>query len=483
MQFIEVLSDRQAAEAVRARIDWKYLLCLELDDPGFDFSVLCEFRARLLEGGVEQRLLDKLLELLREQKLVKARGKQRTDSTHVLATIRSLNRLERVGETLRAALNALASVVPEWVRNNIPTEWVERYGRRVEDYRLPESEQQSTEYAERVGADGHKLLDAIYADESGKWMRKIPAIETLRMVWLYNFQIVDGVVRFRDKDNTPPSTLNIASPYDPQARYGRKRSTTWVGYKVHITETCDEEMPEIITNVHTQEALTGDNDALPDIHKSLEVVNLLPEKHLVDGGYVEAKRLVESKTEYGIDLFGPTPGNRFWQARQDNGFDISYFKIDWEHQIAICLEGKISSNWTPQQNSRGNQVVHIGFAKSDCSVCMSLSQCTKATLPRRYINVKPRPLYETLQDARIREQTEEFKQEYKMRSGIEATISQGVRAFGLRSARYIGIAKTHLQHLAIAAAVNLERLSDWFSGHTEKKKPSAFVRVMQPLVA
>src|SRR4051794_34409382 len=112
LQFRENLPDRQAAEAVRARIDWKYLLGLELDDPGFDHSVLCEFRARLLEGGAEERLLHRLLEVCQARGLLKARGRQRTDSTRVLASIRALNRLELVGETLRAALNELATVAP-----------------------------------------------------------------------------------------------------------------------------------------------------------------------------------------------------------------------------------------------------------------------------------------------------------------------------------------------------------------------------------
>ena len=138
LQFRENLSDRQAADAVRARIDWKYLLGLELTDHGFDFSVLSEFRTRLLAGGAEEILLEKLLELCRNLKMVKARGKQRTDATHVLASIRVLNRLELVGETLRAALNELATVAPVWLQSRVPAEWFRRYGRRIEEGHLPE---------------------------------------------------------------------------------------------------------------------------------------------------------------------------------------------------------------------------------------------------------------------------------------------------------------------------------------------------------
>jgi transposase len=159
LQFREDLPDRRAAEAVRARIDWKYLLGLELADPGFDASVLCEFRARLLQGAAEERLLGRLLARCRELGLLKARGRQRTDATHVLAAIRALNRLELLGETLRAALNELAAVAPDWLRGTAPDAWYERYARRVEDDRLPRAAGAREAYARTVGEDGFALLD------------------------------------------------------------------------------------------------------------------------------------------------------------------------------------------------------------------------------------------------------------------------------------------------------------------------------------
>ena len=126
-QFVEGLSDRQAADAVRGRIDWKYALCLPLEDPGFDASVLVEFRSRLIARGAETLLFEALLTVLKEEQLVKPRSRQRTDSTHVLAAIHVLNRLELVGETLRHALNTLATVAPEWLRTWAPSEWFDRY--------------------------------------------------------------------------------------------------------------------------------------------------------------------------------------------------------------------------------------------------------------------------------------------------------------------------------------------------------------------
>ena len=485
LQFLEGLSDRAAADAVRGRIDWKYLLCLELDDPGFDYSILCEFRARLLDNeAAESRLFYKIVSVLKDHKLLKARTRQRTDATHVLAAVRDLGRLEKVIETLRAALNTLATAYPDWVRANIPPEWVDRYWRNSEWNRLPIKDEKIQELADAIGRDGHALLDAIWSDQSLEWMRSLPAVETLRRVWVQSFMTGESGVRWRQPDNTPPSSLRINSPYDPDARYGYKRNriTGWVGYKVHLTETCDEEGPNIITNVHTEPATTTDNNALPKIHKTLSEAELLPDRHLVDAGYVEAQQFVDSQREYGIELLGPPQGNGRWQHDQGTGFDIGHFQINWEQEQVTCPMGKLNSSWKPRVDGRGNDVIHVAFLKSDCAQCTSLSQCTKSNVPRRTLNIKPRELHEALQNARRRLNTQDFKAEYKKRSGIEGTLSQGVRAFGLRRSRYVGMAKTRLQHLATAAAINLARAAAWLEGHTlEKTRCSAFARVMRAL--
>src|SRR6185437_3226969 len=181
-QFLEHLSDRQAADAVRARIDWKYALGLELTDPGFHFSVLGEFRARLVAGGAEHLLLDTMLERFKARGLVKARGKQRTDSTHVLAAVRDLSFLERVAETLRAALDDVAAVVPDWLRAVAQPVWFERYGRRVEDYRLPKSREEREALALEVGADGFLLLDTLDRPDAPGAAREVVMVKTLRDV-------------------------------------------------------------------------------------------------------------------------------------------------------------------------------------------------------------------------------------------------------------------------------------------------------------
>src|SRR5215510_7255191 len=223
MQFAENLTDRQAADAVRGRIDWKYALGLELTDAGFDFSVLSEFRTRLLAGAAEERFLTQMLDRFVERGLLTARGTQRTDSTHIVAAVRELNRLEIVGETLHHTLNVLAQVDPNWVRGQVTAEWFLRYGQRFSDYRLPKGKLDRQQLAETIGQDGLHLLTQIYSDAAPAHLRTLPAVETLRQVWVQQYYQENGVVHWRDAKNFPPSSLMIASLYDLDSRYSAKR--------------------------------------------------------------------------------------------------------------------------------------------------------------------------------------------------------------------------------------------------------------------
>ena len=204
-QFLEQLSDRQAADAVRGRIDWKYALGLELTDPGFHFSVLTEFRARLVAGGAEHLLLDTMLERFKARGLVKARGKQRTDSTHVLAAVRDLHLLELTAETLRATLDDLAAVVPDWLRSVAQPAWFERYTRRAEEYRLPKGREKREALALEIGTDGFLLLDALDAQDAPATARAVPMVRTLRDVWRVHYARDDGQLRWRPAAELPPS--------------------------------------------------------------------------------------------------------------------------------------------------------------------------------------------------------------------------------------------------------------------------------------
>ena len=168
-----------------------------------------------------------------------------------------------------------------------------------------------------------------------------------------------------------PAAQQIHSPYDPDARYGKKRSTTWVGYKVHLTETCEPDAPHLITQVETTPATTADVALTQPIHDALQPKGLLPAQHVVDAGYVDAELLVASQRDYGVDLLGPTPANAHWQARETSGFDISRFVLDWQAQQAICPEGRASQQWTPSHDQHTNDVIKVRFAAADCRVCPS----------------------------------------------------------------------------------------------------------------
>lgn len=475
-QFAEGLSDRQAAEAVRARVDWKYALGLELTDSGFDFSVLSEFRDRLLAGQAEALLLDRLLDRCRDLGLVKERQRQRTDATHVLAAVRALNRLELVGETLRATLNALAVVAPDWLRDRVlpaHPDWRERYDHRFESSRWPQAPAAQAALADQIGADGAQLFTALYGPDAPPWLREVPAVEVLRQVWLQQFHAPEPPpsgsaaaprVRLRAPEETPPGAQRIVSPYDPEARWSQKRQTTWTGYKVHLTETCEPALPELLTQVETTAASTPDGEALVPIQHGLATKKLLPGEQVVDAGYVDATALVASQATHGITLLGPAARDTTWQGRAGQGFALADFGVDWAQQTVTCPQGRTSVGWSPSHDSYGNAVIHVRFAPTDCQGCPARTQCTRGATRPRALKLRPQAEHEALAAARQRQVTPAFRQDYAIRAGMEGTLSQGVRAFGLRRSRYLGLAKTHLQHLAITAAINLARLDAWWQG-------------------
>lgn len=478
MQYAEGLSDRQAADAVRSRIDWKYALGLELTDPGFDSTVLCEFRARLVKGNVEQLILDELLKLCKERKWLKARGKQRTDSTHVLASIRALNRLQCAQETMRAALNSLAVIAPQWLREHSHPKWVDTYGPRADDYKLPPGKERRLSQALKVGTDGYALMAAVFSENAPEWLRRVPAVETLRRVWVQQYYVQDDTITWRtEKEGVPPSRQFISSPYDLDAHLAKKRTTQWVGYKVHLTESCEEDQPHLITHVETTSGPIADGDMTPDIHQSLSDKDLLPNQHLVDTGYLDAKLLAEAKQQYNIDLFGPTRPDYKWQARAGKGFEASKFDIDWEREMVTCPEGRKSISWTPAKDKYSNEVIKIKFSMRDCKSCPSRVNCTRAA--RRTVTVRRRDHHLALLAARAREKSEGYASEYAKRAGIEGTISQGVRSMELRRARYVGLAKTRLEHVFIGVALNLVRIGNWLMGvPLAKTRQSSFVKLM-----
>ena len=491
LQFRESLSDRQAAEAVRARIDWKYLLGLDLTDCGFDFSVLSEFRARLLDGSTPARLLDRLLACCQAQGLLKARGRQRADSTHVLAAIRTLNRLELVSETMRAVLNELARVAPDWLQGVAPSGWYERYGRRIEDSRLPKEVTKRNAYAQSVGVDGFALLDALDDDQAPAGLRDLPLVDTLRRTWQRHYErrapetigADQPLVRFKADRELPKAAEGLESPYDVEARYRHKRDTQWTGYMVHVTETCGSGDPHLLTHVHTTSAAVHEAKCTDDIEQALADKALAPQDLFVDSAYVSAELLVKSREVHGIALRGPTRPNLSWQKRTAGAYGLEHFVIDWERRQVRCPQGKTSVTWSTS-NATGRPLIQARFSRRDCGACASRELCTRAKAPiARMLHFSPQRPYEALRAAQAWYASEEGRRQYACRAGIEGTISQGVRAFGMRRSRYRGLGKTHLQNLAIASAINLDRLVAWFDGRPRALTRTSRLTMLAPSCA
>jgi transposase len=464
LQFAEGLSDRQAADTVRGRIDWKYALGLELTDTGFDASVLSEFRARLVAGDGAEQLLSSMLDRLRERGLVGRGGRQRTDATHVLAAVRELNRLELVTETLRAALEALAAAAPTWLGGFLPDEWYQRYGQRARDWRLPKAEAAREALAVTVGSDGFALLEAVYAAEAPGWLREVPAVQTLRLLWIQQYYRDRQGLRWRGKSELPPGALAIGSPYDPEARYGIKRGVGWRGYKAHFTETCEPDRPHLIVHVATTTAATGDVETITARHADLATADLLPVEHLVDAGYVSVDHVLAARAEHGIELVGPLPPDSGWQARDKHGFDLTRFQIDWENQQVTCPNGHTSRNWRQVSSRHGLPIIQVSFRAPDCTPCPDRARCTRSPVLARHLTFRPQLQYETQRRIRAEQATPAWRERYAHRAGIEGTIAQATRRADLHQARYRGRAKTHLQHVLTALALNLVRVDAWLSG-------------------
>lgn len=272
-----------------------------------------------------------------------------------------------------------------------------------------------------------------------------------------------------------PAPLLISSPSDPEARYGKKRETEWTGYKGHVTETCDDETPNLITEVTTTPATPSDCAVLPTIQANLATRQMTPREPLVEAGYVTSDHLLTSRADHGIDLIGPVADDQSWQGQAANGFAAAQFVIDWDAQRAICPPGQQSVVWMERPDRHGHATVRIAFSKPVCGACASRADCTRAATAPRAWRIRERDHYPALQTARARQQTDTFKTGYARRAGLEGTMAQGTRRGDLRRSRYIGLVKTRLMHLLLAAAINLTRVAAWLAETPRARtRPSAF---------
>lgn len=394
LQFLLGLSDRQAAEAVRCRIDFKYAMAMELDDPGFHHSVLADFRDRLAEGDRADRLLDLALARLKGAGLVRERTAQRTDSTHVLAAVRDLTRLELITEAVRAALEEVAGTFPHLLDELVDEDWGRRYSRVV---RLGKNPTKPKTRILATGNDAVRLLEHLY--RHGVDRTSGPRIQALRQIMVQNYhRDAVGHLRWRTAETEggpglPPSSRAVVSPYDTSARYARHgHIISWKGFSAHLTETCAPDGPNVITDVATTAATTHDSKVLPGIHTRLSRRGLLPAEHLVDAGYTSLPHLEQATREHQVTVSGPLRSNPTRQRRRNEGFARDDFHIDYDRQQVTCPQGQVSQGWHgpyPTSSPTAAPLIVARFAKSQCRPCPVRSRCTSTVDSARTVGFPP----------------------------------------------------------------------------------------------
>jgi hypothetical protein len=286
----------------------------------------------------------------------------------------------------------------------------------------------------------------------------------LRAVWIQQYYRDRQGLRWRGKGELPPAALAIDSPYDTDARYGIKRGWAGAATRPTCSETCEPDQPHLIVHVATTVATTADVDTMPARHAELATIGLLPDEHLVDAGYVSVDGMLAARADHAVELVGPLPPDAGWQARDEGGFDLARFHIDWDQRQVTCPNGKTAHNWRQGTSRHGLPVVQVTFRASDCTPCRDRARCTRAPDNPRHLTFRPRLQYETQRRLRAEQATPAWRDRYAHRSGIEGTIAQASHRSDLHQARYRGLPKTHLQHVLTALALNLVRVDAWLTG-------------------
>jgi len=379
---------------------------------------------------------------------------------------------------MRHALNVLSEVAPQWLLEHMDPAWAERYEKRFSDFRLPKEEKKRAELAETIGSDGRRLFEQVCAESRLPWLRELEAIETLRRVWMQHYHASEQGTPWRADGELPPSAVLITSPYDVEARYSRKKSTAWTGYKVHFTETCEADAPHLIVEVTPTSATMADGDIVDELHAHLDEQQMLPDQHLMDMGYVDAEMLAESQSRYQVDLVGPVMPDTSWASKEAGRFDHSQFRIDWQAHQVICPAGQTSRDWGHIPDRHGKPSLRVRFPLRLCRSCPLHAQCTP--IAAKVLILRPdEASYNALKLARSRQETPEFRKLYAKRAGVEGTVAQAVRTCEMRRARYLGSKKLRLQAFFTATAMNVLRAVQWLTGQRPTSTPvSRFAKLV-----
>ena len=451
LQFMEKVADRGASDHVVYHLGWKYALDLELSYEGFHPTVLVYFRDRLEERKAERVIFDAVVELLVELGLVKRKGKQRLDSTHVLGYVKEMSRLECAVETLRLALEALAKELRSGER---PEFWERLWALYVQSdlhWRLSKKERASR--YRQCGQDMRELLEWVGVKSGG--LGELEAIKLLSRVFGEQFEVVER--KLQPTQKRPPRS--VQNPHDPDAHYADKGKKQWVGYKVHVVESVDPEEPakkkgepaehfitEILTTEAAQDEMAGMAEALK---REQEHHEIKPAALYADGGYVTENTLTQAQ-DSGMELLGPTRPDP-----HKGPYNADAFRVDIEKRQAVCPQGNLSTQCSHIEDAHlGTEYYRIEWA-SQCDRCPAQKQCTRSKNGRRILVVGLR--HDLVQKRRQEMREAEFSKSMHPRNGIEGTHSELVRGHGLRRTKYRGLSRVGLSHYFMGAACNVKR--------------------------
>jgi transposase len=477
LQFMEGLPDRRAAEACTYDLRWKMALWMESDEEAFHPTSLVKFRQRLLNHNLAELGFDAVLQAMRKAGYLKAHKAQRLDSTHVLGQVSHMSRLECIRETVRLALEVLAEV-PEKERPESWATWWERYVESAPDFRadIDTLKQKMLQ----TGRDAQMILSWI--DSLAEAIRSMASIEVLRRVYEENFVEVDGQL---EKTPVQPAGA-VHNPHDPEAQWSSKgtiagQNKEWVGYKAQVAETLPSCGPDakaptdaVITAIVTQPAITSDHGSIKEVEEEWKREQVETPKELyVDGGYTSGEVLAAAAGE-GREVHGPIQS----APRRGERFSAEDFDVDIEGRVTICPAQQASTNCSRLEEATGKVNYRFEWNKGLCQACEHRTRCLGANQPHRTLLVGQ---YHAHTQARRREmKTEAFKKRMHPRNGVEGTISELKRGYGLRRCRYRGLIKTRLQNYLIGAACNIKRWARRMAWEQETSGPEGF---KQPVTA
>jgi len=454
LQVLERAPDRQAIERCLFDVRWRLALGIPADWVGMDPSTLSYFRGRLAKHNRARLALDAGLEAMRAAGYLGKLNAVRIDSTHVLANLSAMSRLECVRETLRLALEFLV----EWGGSTAWEPWVARYTERNPADLRNASVPHLKRTMEQAGVDMRDVLAKAAA--LGMVVMQSAPVSLLQRVFDEQFEC-RAEQPPEQRRATPAGAVH--NPHDPEAQWCTKKSigkAGWVGYKIQVCETAPEQprargepTEAIITAILTQPATTSDHGSLVPVLAAQTVAGQAPpETVFSDAGYISAPALERGGID-GYELCGPVGAPPHSATR----FGSDAFAVDIPNRRATCPAGKQNSACSCIAETGVGICYYFAWARADCAACPLADQCLskKKASPFRTLQVGEKHML--VQARRLLCRTPEYQARMRRRNGIEGTNSELKRGYGVRRCRYRGQVKTDVQMQLSGAACNLHR--------------------------